>query len=217
MKKLLLALSVTGLLKIGFAQQVEYPEGTKKTFYALNQGLTDCKIKMKNVKGTDITLKYQRIVADTVPTWEYTTCDNFNCMVGLPMQGTFFPMKNDELGEIKITIDPKGFSGTTVVQYELWDEDAPTVKDTLEHTIIVSWGAGTADIANTVSVFPNPAKDVLNINGINNAVFTITNQMGQTLASSTSKTLPIGNLANGVYYLQVQTANASFTKTFIKE
>lgn len=54
-------------------------------------------------------------------------------------------------------------------------------------------------------VYPNPAKDIIHIKTINNAVITVTDAQGKIVIVQTvnkNATLNVGHLANGVYYLK---------------
>lgn len=73
---------------------------------------------------------------------------------------------------------------------------------------------------NTISVYPNPANDLLNIKikqQVNIQHVTIQNDLGQTVQTVTGKTsaIPIANLAEGIYYVQViDDSNTVITQRF---
>ena len=73
---------------------------------------------------------------------------------------------------------------------------------------------------NTISVYPNPATDLLNIKiaeHVNVQTVTIQNELGQTVQTVNGNTsaIGIGNLAEGIYYVQViDGTNAVITKRF---
>jgi hypothetical protein len=72
---------------------------------------------------------------------------------------------------------------------------------------------------NLFSIAPNPVKsDYLTIS-LQNGNYRIFNLMGQTIASGTieNNTLSVGNLANGIYLLEVTLNDKTSTKRFIKE
>jgi hypothetical protein len=81
-------------------------------------------------------------------------------------------------------------------------------------------GVGDA-LANQVSVFPNPAKDVLNVSvpssiEITNAV--LYDVLGKnTGAKLVNGQLNTANLSRGVYILSVQTTSGTITKKIVKE
>lgn len=81
-------------------------------------------------------------------------------------------------------------------------------------------------LATTIFVYPNPAKDYLNIKAEKlwgkNCAVSIIDITGKKLSEEnlrfeTSKlTLDISQLKNGIYFLRVQTSEGSFTKKFLK-
>lgn len=71
---------------------------------------------------------------------------------------------------------------------------------------------------NKVSVYPNPAKDVVNINAKNMTAIEIYNLVGQkVLAPKTGSQINISNLAKGVYMVKVMTGDKPQTVKLIKE
>ncbi|AUC82681.1 M43 family zinc metalloprotease [Lacinutrix sp. Bg11-31] len=72
-----------------------------------------------------------------------------------------------------------------------------------------------------VSIFPNPTNDILNIKGLETTlesveVYSVTGKRVIT-ASTNLETINVSAIANGVYFLKLNTANASKTIKFIKE
>jgi len=89
----------------------------------------------------------------------------------------------------------------------------------------------TSDISNnkieesSTSLYPNPTKNILHIEGLNaNMQYTImvTNQNGATVTSTqinkiASYNLNVENLSKGVYYISITSNQNTVTKKFIKE
>jgi len=70
------------------------------------------------------------------------------------------------------------------------------------------------------SIYPNPVKDILNINlTYNNELknVTITNLLGRTIYSSNTKKIDIENLSKGIYILNITTENGIATEKIIKQ
>jgi hypothetical protein len=79
--------------------------------------------------------------------------------------------------------------------------------------------------AKQLSVFPNPANEMLTIKLQNRAIENciITNALGQTVYNSANEMnahpqlqLNISNLKAGVYFVKVRSSNGSYTAKFIK-
>ncbi len=74
-------------------------------------------------------------------------------------------------------------------------------------------------ISNEITIFPNPAKDFVNIqSAIGIQSLTVFNQMGQKVReeSVNCQKLDISNLSNGIYFLQMKTSERIVTKKLIK-
>lgn len=75
--------------------------------------------------------------------------------------------------------------------------------------------------SNSIAMFPNPAKGVLNIPLKDNATATLYNTTGQvvliTEISNSNNTIDISNLVPGVYYVQLRGADGNSNARFVKE
>lgn len=72
--------------------------------------------------------------------------------------------------------------------------------------------------SNSFSVYPNPANDVLNINGENINTIEIINLVGQVVATTNSTSVNVANLANGAYFVRVNFNNGEVAaQKFIKK
>jgi hypothetical protein len=75
----------------------------------------------------------------------------------------------------------------------------------------------------SVSVYPNPAKDIITIAAANNqhiSTVTLTDMSGRAISvynaeNNPNTTLPLANVAEGMYLLQVQTENGITTKKIV--
>jgi hypothetical protein len=75
-----------------------------------------------------------------------------------------------------------------------------------------------------INVYPNPATDWVAVNlpaVLVGKTYTLTNSMGQVMQkntlTSTQVDINMGDLANGIYYLQVETTVGSVTKKIVKQ
>lgn len=87
-------------------------------------------------------------------------------------------------------------------------------------TVNTNPGVGIAENNNTVSIFPNPATTVLNVNAEGYNTVEIVNLLGQTVytANATSNMqINVSNLNNGVYFVRMNGANGTATQKFIKK
>ena len=86
--------------------------------------------------------------------------------------------------------------------------------------IYVGEGVGINEVEeNFVSVYPNPANNVINVNATSNIsnveVYTITGQkVGDFTANNTNTTISISNLTSGLYLMRIHTENGVINKKF---
>ena len=77
------------------------------------------------------------------------------------------------------------------------------------------------DALTIVSLYPNPTRDILNIetNSATKLNYTVINYLGQVVKSGSieNNSLNVSNLNAGVYILQINDGQKSITKKFIKE
>ncbi|MCQ2327608.1 MAG: T9SS type A sorting domain-containing protein [Bacteroidales bacterium] len=122
-----------------------------------------------------------------------------------------------------------GFKFTNAGQtYYGWAElelpNAATIKlygyayQSTPNTPIVAGDKGNASIndvqENTISVYPNPVCDVLNVNVPNAETLSITNTLGQRVMeiNNPATQINVSNLENGVYFLRVNNQTTKFIK-----
>ncbi len=76
------------------------------------------------------------------------------------------------------------------------------------------------NLERAITVYPNPATAILNIempNTISLKNATIYNALGQKVGDYTTKNIPVNQLSNGIYSLQINTTEGAFHKNFIKK
>ncbi len=77
-----------------------------------------------------------------------------------------------------------------------------------------------SDIAGTISIYPNPVINVLNIDtdNLNINTISVVSTTGQTIKTinTATNTVDVSDLASGIYFLQIQTPKGIVSKRFIK-
>ena len=150
----------------------------------------------------------------------YASTDNGNTFSNTPV----YDMRNDQ-GEFTnwevttATVDLSSLAGQSSVKLmfnyygnygaELYIDD-----------INITGTTSIADVeSNNVSVYPNPANNVINVNSTSNIsnveVYTITGQkVGDFTANSNSIAISTSNLTSGLYLMQIHTENGVINKKF---
>lgn len=85
--------------------------------------------------------------------------------------------------------------------------------------INVAAGTGVNDIENNASIYPNPTKDILNVNATSNInSVEVFNMMGQKVAAydanDTYTQINTSNLINGMYLIRINTENGVINQKF---
>ncbi|MDR1725135.1 MAG: T9SS type A sorting domain-containing protein [Bacteroidales bacterium] len=75
---------------------------------------------------------------------------------------------------------------------------------------------GIAEITN-ISLYPNPAKDVINIEGEKINSIEVVDLLGKVVYQGKETAIDVSNLARGNYFVRVQTENGTITKKVIVE
>ena len=76
------------------------------------------------------------------------------------------------------------------------------------------------DLNSAISIYPNPSSEVLHIqmpNSLSLEKVTIYNNLGQKVLESATVDFSITALATGVHYIEIQTAEGTYHKKFIKK
>lgn len=94
------------------------------------------------------------------------------------------------------------------------DESYGTIE--IYQTTLLSTQENT--LSSDVKIFPNPTKDILNINGIDDNVQIIIYDLnGRKLSESRGNSINTANLNSGIYVLEIKSENKTTTRKFVKE
>ncbi len=222
MKKIILSVFVLGSASLLSAQAYSFEGGNNQSFYPKASGYMDCAIHIKNDGMENLNLKYKKVSVDFPTTWDFSFCDNVNCITFFADSGTMAPIAagNNE-SSMKITVYPNGFADTAVVKYAIWNVNDPNKIDTLVFNINVRWGVSVERINQVVNVFPNPSKGTFQVAA--KAEITeiqIFDLMGKKVASniaiqSNQATIHANNLCDGGYIVKVATVQGVTTSRIV--
>jgi hypothetical protein len=147
------------------------------------------------------------------PRWDFQACFNGDCKVELPPNGDFIPDFgiNDTTGFIAFHIDSRELTGKSKVAYYVINKTKTEDKALLIFNITYINFVGineSFDSRNSISVYPNPASDVIILKSKENATIEVFNMINQQIAVSDLNTsgdeiiIPTAHLANGMYFLK---------------
>jgi hypothetical protein len=72
--------------------------------------------------------------------------------------------------------------------------------------------AGIVELANEISVSPNPANESIQINNFQNGVITVSDLSGKVILTSNESQINVNNLTSGTYFVSANGASAKFIK-----
>lgn len=90
-----------------------------------------------------------------------------------------------------------------------------------DYTVVIG-GSVAAKQNNNVTLYPNPARDILNVSfnsGSEEVSYSVIDILGKTIISETGKnrsTINVGSLKQGIYFLKFSDGNNQYTKRFVK-
>lgn len=231
MKKLLLFAIAISFSNISHAQTFSV-EPASKIFYVNTTPDNDIplnKFWYRNLKNDTIQFKWKRVTLDFQPGWDGSFCDYERCYFGFP--DTTNSMKKVaplERGYNNLIFNPNGISGEGIARIYVYDADFPLAGDTVTWIINVNQANGLNNYANSNSLrlYPNPVKEVLNYTldntNFTNATVEVMDILGNTVVKTTNSRnelnkLNIANLNNGVYFLKCtnNTGNSISKKFYI--
>ncbi len=207
-KKILL--SATAFFAFAFVngQSHSFVGGNNQAFYPNSSGYMDCAIHIKNETSENINLKYKKISVDFPSKWDFSFCDNVNCITFFADSGDMAAIPSgDSESSLKVTVYPNGFADTAVVKYQVWNKLNSSKIDTVEFNIYVRWGVNVNQFSSSVTCFPNPNKGQFTISGMS-AISNIemTNVQGQKVSFAQMKQgnqafVSVQNAVSGIYFL----------------
>jgi hypothetical protein len=180
-----------------------------------------------NLKKDSIQFKWRKVQLDFQPGWDGSFCDYERCYFGFP--DTTNAMKKVaplERGYNNLIFNPNGVSGVGVARIYVYDVDFPLAGDTVTWYINVNQANGLNHYAtaNSLKIYPNPAKEVLNYTlentNFTNATVELIDILGNTIVKTTNNRnelnkLNVTNLNNGVYFLKCTSSTGnSISKKF---
>ncbi|MBN1112713.1 MAG: C10 family peptidase, partial [Bacteroidales bacterium] len=118
-----------------------------------------------------------------------------------------------ETNSVNITFTSQGTSNIKVTP-----KNACGIGSSVELEITVAAVTGIDDFEkNILTIYPNPTKDVIIINGINNVNLTIYNSAGKTVKTinnyQENQTINVSDLEPGIYFVRVLIKNKIISKT----
>ena len=197
----------------------------KQTVYKDSLTIVNSFYRSRNGDGMKSTWK--RISLDLPFGWDYSLCDNGNCYVGIPQQSSSpHTFAKDERGFLSLKVNPSGSYGNGTLKILIYEVGKPEQGDT------ATWFITSADQASSIadqkintlniSLYPNPASNILHIQGLNSnknqvAIYNMAGQllMQQDNVQAHNAMINVSNLPANIYLLKVTDAKGQvYNKSF---
>lgn len=191
-------------------------------------GYGDANSTVYNTTNGTRTFRWIRTVEGAPSAWTTTVCDKNNCY-STSTSSQEFVLGAGASGLLRLTVNPNDAFGEATYQILVYDiNDSSNTHAVFTVDVTVQDVTGINDPINGgVSVYPIPAKDILNVNfdGVKNvnsvAVYNVVGQKLKTYnvyAGSKTVAIPVADMKKGVYFLRVYSnSKEAITKTFTKE
>ncbi len=192
----------------------------------------DCKIYAQNNTGFNINLGAKKAEHSIDPDAYHSICFETQCFTPsvytAPITVPLSSMGIDSSfkGGYRYQID-NHIAGKYLVSYTLFNNNNPAdsaIVYVLYNTIPSTTGIASATLQNNISIYPNPAKDMINITSPYkmSGMLTITNGIGavvyrQTINDAQTTTIATNNWAAGVYHYSLQSKEERIAGSFTKQ
>jgi len=161
------------------------------------------------ITSTDVNEQYNLLI--------YASTDNGNTFSSTPV----YNMRDDQgvftsWEQTTATVDLSSLAGQPNVQL-MFNYYGTYGAELLIDNIHIEGGVGINDNDNNVSIYPNPANNVINVNASSNInTVEVFNMMGQKVAAfdanNTTANINVSALANGIYTMRITTENGVYNQ-----
>jgi hypothetical protein len=174
------------------------------------------------------TIKWVRYVDSQPEGWDFSICDKNNCFSSA-LTSTTFVLAAGEGGFMKMDVWPYGVIGQGSYHIDIFDvSDSANSKITMFVNVTGQATTGISSLKDgSISIYPNPAKDVLFVNldvAKHITSLEIYNVVGQKVKTVNledglkSVSVPVSDMKKGVYFLRVVSGTKEIvTRTFSKD
>lgn len=197
----------------GFTQTFSVTADTIEGTYDVGQYPSDYNYVTNN-SGNDLTLSFD-LLTNTLPSngWSVTLCTHQFCMPSVPSTASFGTLADGAQGYFNVHVGFNGATGTGEISFRVYETNNPSNADTIYFIYHATSSVGLAENSGNINIstFPNPTTDLIIVQGLDNstaAVFNIYNNTGELVnsdrISSSNEVINVGNLLNGVYFLEIR-------------
>lgn len=186
-----------------------------QTFYVINTGQSNVKVNFSF-----------KILGTRNPSFSYQFCDEISCKAFTtsgnewmnPEPTAPFTLNPGDSTLMKPQILTGNTSGTTSVVYYILDGGNNNAKLDSIKIIYTSTVSINTQIKPSFNLYPNPANNQITIQGVkNNGILVISDALGNVVKKknikSSTQTIAVSNLRNGVYFVNVHSLKGLKSET----
>lgn len=168
-----------------------------------------------NIPDT-IILSWEKVSAVVPDSWEALICDNKVCYPDLHEGSTMLPVYNGQNGLMSLHVTPHQNEGMAIIRYAVWDNNNPTVIDTLTWIISVFQTGINAVQQNPFDIFISGNELVIQKNDPVLNKIRIIDVNGSILKENSDNAMKISidvsDLRQGIYLVEAMSNNLRFTR-----
>lgn len=183
-----------------------------------------------NDSSEDLTINW-RIIDQAYPlSWSVSYCDNTNCLDLSSANQSDFILKSDSTSILKMAYLPFLNAGTSDIEVSVSIVGVPGSAVSVKyHADVTANPVGITEIdAKSLSLFPNPTTNQIQIKGLDNVnqvetleIYSIIGKkvLQKPIGQLSDLKVDVRHLDNGVYMVKLfdKTKNLFYTKTFVKQ
>ncbi|MBA2610759.1 MAG: T9SS type A sorting domain-containing protein [Bacteroidetes bacterium] len=185
--------------------------------------LTD--VYQVNTGSSKIVLKWEMVLVNLPLGWTVSMCDFGACYGSIPSMSTMDTIPVGGQGFLGLNVDPGTIAGSGIVKAYVYQDGYYSNGDTITWNInSSSVGIDEISLSNGISIYPIPARDVLNVNfksGEQEGTYAyVIDALGRKILnlslSEQNNRIDISELNEGVYYFIIENSRKHILKQIIK-
>jgi len=184
-------------------------------------------IYVVNNSGDSLDLTFDLVTNSMNPTgWTTTLCTQALCMPTIPATAPLGNLADGEQGYLNLHAGFNGITGSGEMSFRVYETSNPSNADTIYFIYHVTSSVGVNEVASEINVtaYPNPASELINIDGLENftggqlSLFSVEGKLIHSESISTlSHQINLTSFDSGTYTVLITDAVGNKTsRRFIK-
>lgn len=228
MSKCFIVLAVVCVLSTAYAQERSYIVSPSHSIIETtdqSEEYLKYYIYQENKTSGGLVLGWNRLLADIPAGWDYSLCDFGTCYPGIPPGDVMDTVPVNDKGFLAMNIYPYGIDGKANIVMEVYDVNAPEIRDTLTWVITVKASADVKEPAKELSqlfVYPNPSTDhaTLRFAEVQSGTLRLLNNLGAEVwhtivTNSKEQKVDVSGLPAGAYTMYFTSDQGVISSTSI--